>query len=141
MLLSWEFFYKYRFYIVSLAISVIILGFVFGLSLYYGGKANDVRLLSGLKAYSYGLEAYYGQHRSYPVATDKKLAGVMVISDSGFGNPSGKVYYYARLDSGGTYTSDGSSYTISFRLSHRWSGQGLEGKKCQIRPMYKLQCT
>lgn len=137
---SWETFYKYRFYVISLAIVFLSFAIIMSLWFAYASKANDVRLLSSLRSYSNGLEAYYEEHRSYPVATNIPLGKNVIISDGGFGKVSGKVYYKGSLESGAYYTGDGASYTISFRLAHTWSAQGLTGKKCTITSSFIIQC-
>lgn len=138
----WDFFNKYKFQIYAAAaiLALFLLFLITGI--YQNGQAKDAVLMAELQKVGYALEGYFGQHRAYPVAQDLNLAGNLRLSDNGFGQPAGDLYYRGSVTGGrASYSSDGDDYTIDFKLRRRWPVVSVsDSKNCQITTNFKISC-
>lgn len=105
-------------------------------------QAKDVILMTQLKEFSVGLENYFSQHQAYPVASSVDINKNVVLSDNGFADSQGTVYYNGAITAGAvSFSSDATSYNISFKLRRQWPVVGVnDGKYCIIKPNYKISC-
>lgn len=137
-----DLFNRYRFQAYAGIIIVVVVIVLSVVLINNRAQAKDVILMNQLKEFSSGLENYFSQHQAYPLATEVDINKNVVLSDNGFADPQGTIYYKGAINAGAvSFTTDATSYNISFKLRRQWPVVGAtEGKYCIIKPNFKISC-
>lgn len=128
-----------RLYALSIFVAVLVIGIALNVSTRRG--VQDVQLMTQVISFAESLERYKYDFQSYPKTADGLDVRTAVLSDHGFAEGT-MVYYRGVMRSGRSviYSSDGTNYTIRFRLRRTWHASAVQGKVCTVATNVKLSC-
>jgi hypothetical protein len=135
---------KKQIIIFSSILAIVLIVVIIFIGVYYSRSA-DLRLVSQAEIIANAMETYYDKFNNYPIIQETNLNQIKSLSDQGFNQTGGRIFYKLNgsWSRSATILSSGSSYVIKFSLKNSWPVWQLtswRGGQCRLTNNVVMTC-